>query len=39
MQEKIKSTLLIAAISVAAIWALYYWGNRAIDFMVKMHGS
>lgn len=39
MQAKIKTTLLVMAISAGLIWALYYWGNKAIDFMVKMHGG
>jgi hypothetical protein len=39
MQEKAKTTLIVVAVAVAVIWFVYFLGDRAVNFMVKLHGG
>ena len=39
MYEKAKTTFIVIAISLAVIWFIYFLGDRAVNFMVKLHGG
>ncbi len=39
MYDKAKTTIIVIAVSLAVIWLIYYLGDRAINFMVKLHSG
>ena len=39
MREKVKTSVIVLVGIVGAVWLVSYWGGRAINFMVKLHGG